>query len=157
MSIMWCVFSARITPDWRSISSSVRRGARVERTAWPGGTTWPERPAVTTTTGLTDARRRAMRENLRGLPIDSRYRQTTCVAASSCQYCMRSLPDTSARWPADRNDDTPSPRRAVVASSVTAMGADWLNRPTTPGSGRSSASVAAIAGRSRASPVRSRP
>ncbi|CPU67977.1 Uncharacterised protein [Mycobacteroides abscessus] len=72
MSIMWCVFSARMTPDCRSISSSVRRGARVERTACPGGTTGPERPAVTTTTGLTDARRRAMRENLRGLPMDSR-------------------------------------------------------------------------------------
>ena len=38
-SSSWCWLSTRITPDWRSISSSARRGTRVVRTACPGGTT----------------------------------------------------------------------------------------------------------------------
>ena len=38
-SSSWWVFSTRTTPDWRSISASVRGGACVGRTACPGGTT----------------------------------------------------------------------------------------------------------------------
>jgi hypothetical protein len=32
------------------------------------------------------------------------------VAASSSQYCMASLPETSARFPAEMIEDTPSRR-----------------------------------------------
>ena len=84
------------------------RARRVPHRARPG---WsgPERTA---TIGLRSETRRAMRENLRGLPIDSRYIITTSVDSSSSQYCSRSLPDTSARLPALTNVRQPEP--AVV-------------------------------------------
>ena len=59
-----------------------------------------------------------MRENLRGLPIDSRYRPTASVASSSIQYCMKSLPDTSTRLPADPKVEMPRLRRAAEASTA---------------------------------------
>ena len=151
MSSMRWVFWARITPDWRNISSSVRRGDRVGRTACPGGTTCPEVPAVTTITGLTAASLRAIRENLRGLPIDSRTIPTTWVPGSSSQNCIRSLPETSARCPADRNEETPSRRFATEASSGTAIGADWQNSPRCPAAGSTSAREAFSGGSAAAS------
>ncbi len=68
----WWTFSTRMTPDWRSISSSASRGSRDSRTVWPGGTPNVDRPDFTTMTGLERESRRAMRENLRGLPMLSR-------------------------------------------------------------------------------------
>ena len=52
----------------------VDRGLRggVRLTVWPTGTPCVERPDLTATIGLVRETRRAMRENLRGLPIDSR-------------------------------------------------------------------------------------
>ena len=44
----------------------------IERTAWPIGTPWVVRPDRTAMTGLRRETRRAIRLNLRGLPIDSR-------------------------------------------------------------------------------------
>ena len=76
-----------------------------------------------------------MRENLRGLPIDSRYSPTTEVFASSIQYCMRSLPDTSARLPEFAKTDRPNPRRAAEARMATPRAPLWLNRPSGPGAG----------------------
>ena len=49
------------------------------------------------------------------------------------QYCSRSLPETSARSPADTNVDRPSPRRSASASSAMPSAADWLKKPTRPG------------------------
>lgn len=63
------------------------------------------RPDFTAMTGLVRASLRATRANLRGLPKVSRYSSTCSVFGSVCQYCIRSLPDTSARLPADTNDD----------------------------------------------------
>ena len=53
---------------------------------------------------------RASRANLRGLPKLSRYSSTTSVAGSVSQYCSRSLPETSARLPAETKVDSPRPR-----------------------------------------------
>ena len=49
-----------------------RGGAAILRTAWPIGTPWVVRPERTAMIGLRSETRRAIRENLRGLPIDSR-------------------------------------------------------------------------------------
>ncbi len=87
--------STWITPAWRNIASTAACGAPMRRTVWPIGTPWEVRPERTATIGLRCETRRAMRENLRGLPMDSRYIITTSVASSSSQYCRRSLPETS--------------------------------------------------------------
>src|SRR5450631_125060 len=133
------MFSTRTTPAWRIMESSASRGARELRTACPGGTPYPLTPDFTTTTGFLADSRRAIRENLRALPMLSRYRPTTAVLGSSSQYCMQSLPDTSARLPADTKLDTPRPRRAAEASTATPRAPDWLNRPRPPTSGRCAA------------------
>ena len=93
-------------------------------------------------TGLISARLRAMRENLRGLPIDSRYRPTALVESSSIQYCMKSLPDTSTRLPADPKVETPRLRRAADASTAIPSAPDWANRPRCPCGGSVGASEA---------------
>ena len=59
---------------------------------------------------------------------------------------MRSLPETSARWPDEKNEDRPSERFSTEARIGTAMGADWQNSPMFPGCGRCSASEALNAG-----------
>ena len=64
--------STWITPACRNIASTAACGASIERTAWPIGTPWVDRPDFTAITGLRRETRRASRENLRGLPIDSR-------------------------------------------------------------------------------------
>ena len=64
--------STRITPAWRIIASRASGGACVVRTAWPGGSPSPMASDLATITGFVRARRRASRENLRGLPNDSR-------------------------------------------------------------------------------------
>ena len=66
------------------------------------------RPDFTAITGFVRASTRASRANLRGLPNDSRYSSTTSVRSSPCQNCSRSLPDTSARLPAETKVDRPS-------------------------------------------------
>jgi hypothetical protein len=64
--------STWITPAWRNIASTAAWGAAIVRTAWPIGTPWVVRPDRTAMIGLRSETRRAIRENLRGLPIDSR-------------------------------------------------------------------------------------
>ena len=64
-------------------------------------------PDLTATIGLDRDTRRAIRENLRGFPKLSRYSSTTSVAVSVSQYCSRSLPETSARFPAETKVDKP--------------------------------------------------
>jgi hypothetical protein len=59
--------------------------------------------------GLRRATRRATRANLRGLPNDSRYSRITSVSSSDSQYWIRSLPEMSALFPTDTNEDRPSP------------------------------------------------
>ena len=64
--------SARMMPAWRNIASHAAAGAWVCRTRCQVGAPRPALPDFTATIGLLRATRRAMRENLRGLPIDSR-------------------------------------------------------------------------------------
>ena len=52
--------------------------------------------------------------------------------SSSSQYCSRSLPDTSARFPAETNVDTPTPRRRTAASKATNRGAGLAEEPDPP-------------------------
>ncbi|KFC52060.1 hypothetical protein GY12_11280 [Micrococcus luteus] len=86
----------------------------------------------TTTTGLVRESRRAMRENLRGLPNDSRYTPTAAVWGSASKNCMASLPETSARLPALIEVEIPTPRRLTPAETMAPTAPDWLNRPTGP-------------------------
>ncbi len=64
--------STWMIPAWRNIASTASGGATILRTAWPIGTPCVVRPERTAMTGLRRETRRAIRENLRGLPIDSR-------------------------------------------------------------------------------------
>ena len=93
------------------------------------------RPDFTATIGFFIATRRAIRLNLRGLPIDSRYSRTTSVSSSSSQNCRRSVPDTSARLPALTNDDRPRPRRSTLSRIATPRAPDWQKNPTRPRGG----------------------
>ena len=61
-----------MTPAWRNIASTACDGAAILRTACPIGTPCVLRPDFTAITGLRRETRRAIRLNLRGLPIDSR-------------------------------------------------------------------------------------
>ncbi len=61
---------------------------------------------------------------------------------SSSQYCIASLPDTSARLPAETNVETPSPRRAAESSTAMPRAPDWLKSPNRPGGGSDGASDA---------------
>src|SRR4051794_36467280 len=85
--------------------------------------------------GLRSETLRAMRENLRGLPIDSRYIITTSVASSSSQYCSRSLPDTSARLPALTKVEMPRPRFLTFSRIAEPRAPDWQKKPARPRAG----------------------
>ena len=63
---------ARMTPAWRNMASRAPGGAWVTRPVWPGGSRSPVTSDLATITGLDSESRRAMRENLRGLPTDCR-------------------------------------------------------------------------------------
>ena len=64
--------STWMIPACRNIASTASGGAAMWRTACPIGTPWVVRPERTAMIGLDRETRRAIRENLRGLPIDSR-------------------------------------------------------------------------------------
>ena len=133
----------RITPDCANSACDRRRrrsGAAAAAAA-PGPAC---RPDFTAITGLVRASPRASRANLRGLPNDSRYSSTTSVAGSVCQNCSRSLPDTSARLPAETNVDRPSPRSAASARMAMPSAPDWQKKPDPARRRHAGASVAFI-------------
>jgi hypothetical protein len=101
-----------------------------------------ERPLLTARIGFFFAIRGATRANLRGLPNDSRYRSATFVPGSCSQYCRKSLPERSAWFPTETNDERPSPRRP--AASMIAIPRPPLcdRKPTGPGTARCGANVA---------------
>ena len=136
--------STWITPACRNIASTACGGAAILRTAWPIGTPWVVRPERTAMIGLRSETRRAIRENLRGLPMDSRYIITTSVDSSSSQYCSRSLPDTSARLPALTNVERPRPRLRTFSRIAEPSAPDWQKNPARPRGGISPASDALI-------------
>ena len=73
---------------------------------------------------------------------------TTSVASSSSQYCSRSLPETSARLPAETKVRSPSPRPATLRRMAIPNAPDWEKKPTRPGVGISgeTAALSEIAG-----------
>ena len=64
------------------------------------------------------------------------------MRGSSYQYCIRSLPETSARLPADANEDRPSPRSAASARIAIPSAPDWQKKPIRPAGGTLGARVA---------------
>ena len=76
--------------------------------------------------------RRAMRANLRGLPKLSVYKRTTSVSGSSSQYCMRSLPLTSALSPSDTKLARPTPSREANSRMPVPKGPDCNEMDTDP-------------------------
>ena len=133
-----------MTPACRNIASTAWVGAAIRRTACPIGTPWVVRPERTAMIGLRSETRRAIRENFRGLPIDSRYSSTTSVESSSSQYCRRSLPDTSARFPAEMKLDRPRPRFCTFSRIAEPRAPDWQKKPARPRGGRTRESEALI-------------
>ena len=86
-----------ITPAWRNNASTALSGAWLRPPRTPRWAARSARPGAITTTGFRRVSRRVIRENFRGLPIESKESRQTRVASSSSQYCMTSLPVTSAR------------------------------------------------------------
>ena len=121
-----------MTPDCSNSASIAADGNAVPRTVCPSGMPCELRPDFTATIGLVRDVRRAIRLNLRGFPIDSRYSSRTSVLGSSSQNCIRSLPLTSARLPAETNEDSPSPRATTVSSRATPRAPDWEKKPMRP-------------------------
>ncbi len=103
--------SQRITPALANSASTVLSDAAISAPVCELAARAPAdvRPALTASTGLARATRRATRPNLRGLPNDSRYSATTCVAGSCSQYWSRSLLDRSALSPSETNARQPDP------------------------------------------------
>ncbi len=64
------------------------------------------------------------------------------MESSSIQYCMKSLPDTSTRLPADPNVEMPRLRRAADARTAMPRAPDWANSPNLPRGGTTGASEA---------------
>ncbi len=127
-------------PDASNSAWTLASGTSTEVCCKPA--TIEPRPLLTATMGLCRANRRAILANLRGLPKLSRYSRAISVAGSVSQYCSRSLPETSARLPAETKLDTPSPRRAASPSTATPSAPDWQKKPARPGSGATGASEA---------------
>ena len=132
-----------ITPACSNNVATATSDSGDELAASPGVTReW--RPDFTAITGLVLASTLASRANFRGLPNDSRYSRTTSVRSSPCQNCSRSLPETSARFPAETKVDRPKPRLAASARMAMPNAPDWQKKPIRPGGGTTGASVAFI-------------
>ncbi len=132
--------STRTTPAWSNSACTLDSSISVDVAASWGRTACL--PDFTATTGLLRAIRRASRANLRGLPNDSRYSSTTSVCGSVSQYWSRSLPETSARLPAETNVDRPNPRASASARIAMPNAPDWQKNPVRPRRGSEGASVA---------------
>ncbi len=100
------------------------------------------RPAFTTAMGLARETRRARSMKRRGLPRFSRYRRITCVAGSSAQCSMRSLPETSALLPTLTNCETPTPSSLAWSRIARPSAPDCDEKATLPKGGSAVAKVA---------------
>src|SRR5690625_1892880 len=114
------------------MDGTVPCGASVVRVACPGGIRRPIPWERATTTGFFLAKRRTIRENFRGLPKDSKYTPTALVCGSSSRYCIASLPETSALFPALIIDEIPMRRCCAAVKSIAPIGADCENKPIDP-------------------------
>ncbi len=139
----WSV-SVRITPAWSNNASTVTSEADSSAPVCDEVARAPaaDRPLLTARIGFLRAIRGASRENLRGLPNDSRYSSATSVLGSCSQNWRKSLPDRSALFPTETNDDRPTPSRP--AASMIAMPSPPLcdRKPTFPGIAGCGANVA---------------
>ena len=54
------------------------------------------------------------------------------MLSSSSQYCSRSLPETSARLPAETNVESPRPRRETFSRIAMPSAPDWQKNPARP-------------------------
>ena len=128
--------SVRITPVCRNSAATAVSPAEIAA-VWLEAARTPAvvRPDFTATIGFCRDTRRAMRENLRGFPNDSRYIRITSVSGSSSQYCSRSLPEMSALLPTETNEESPSPSAPVSSMIASPSAPLWERNPTRPGSG----------------------
>ncbi len=135
----WSVSSCPASNSCARVST---RTTPADRKSASTATSRAPRPLLSATTGLLRPTTRAMRANLRGLPKPCRCMSTTSVAGSACQYCSRSLPETSARSPIETKVDSPARRRVASDRKVPASAPDWLNTPIRPDGGEPAAKVA---------------
>ncbi|CAB4623036.1 unannotated protein [freshwater metagenome] len=98
----------------------------------PEGKFVPDPPTRTINTGLREAILRTNRTNFRGFPKLSRYNRMAFVRGSDSQYCKKSLPEISARLPAETKALTPKPRRANRPRMVPPKAPDCEKKPRLP-------------------------
>ena len=102
-----------------------------------------DRPTFTVRIGMVRPTRRAVRANLGGFPIDSRYSRASLVAASDSHHSSMSLPDTSSLSPSETKEEIPTPSRDRCSTQHEAGAAgDCSARPAIPGLGWRAANVA---------------
>ena len=135
------------------VASGVAATAVCEAARWPAG----DRAPMTVSTGIRRATRRAVPENLRGLPNDSTYRTAIWVTSSCAHQVSRLLGDTSYLSPTEANEDTPMPSLDICSSSAIPTPPDCTTMPATPRSGWSAAKVASRPIQGMMMPKQSRP
>ena len=99
-------------------------------------------PASTVSTGIRRVTRRAVRENARGLPKDSRCSRARSVRPSLSHHWSMSLPLTSYLSPSETKEETPMPSRDSPSSSAMPTPPDCTATPAVPGRGWPAAKVA---------------
>ena len=108
--------SVRTTPAWWNSASTVTSDAPTRAPVCERLARAPaaDRPLLTAMIGFVRPTRRAIRENLRGLPTDSRYSAMTLHAGSASQYWRKSLPERSALLPIEMKRGQPEAQAVGV-------------------------------------------
>ena len=87
--------------------------------------------------------RRAVRANLGGFPIDSRYSRASLVCSSTSHHCSMSVPDTSSLSPKETRVEIPTPSRDRCSTSTKPVPpVDCKASPAVPAAGWRAANVA---------------
>src|SRR5690242_4052247 len=133
-----------MTPDCRNSASTVMSDAAISAPVWDDVARAPafERPLFTTTIGFFFPTRRAIWENRRGFPNDSRSSRITSVASSPSQYRSRSFPEMSALFPTDTNVEIPSPSELAYSMIAKPSAPLCDEKPPRPDGGTLGANVA---------------
>ena len=134
---------ARMTPAWWN-SASTAASEPASAAVWDFAARWPivVVPLFSARIGLRRATLRASWPNRRGLPNDSRYRRMTCVVGSSSHHSRRSLDETSALFPIETNDESPSPRASAASRTAIARAPLCEENPMLPLGAKRAAKVA---------------
>lgn len=132
-----------VTPAWvnsaRRVMVGVAAAAVCEAAARRPAA---ERPASTVSNGIRRATRRAVRENTRGLPNDSKCSRARSVLPSHSHHRSRSLLLTSRLSPSETKLEMPMPRRDSPSRSAMPTPPDCTAIPAVPGVGLRTANVA---------------